>query len=284
MKTRGLFTIVELLIVIAVIAILLSLLQPALRKAIENANQVVCMNSHKQINHAFQMFTDDHQGYLPTTAPNPNPKHEWENNFFGGTHLPNPYEWRTLQASLYRGIEGTIWGYLNMSQHVKLFRCPSLEDMPIKPRNLGDMQPFIQAGEFFSNRYFDYAGLQFFSGAKINNVPTSSSIYIPTSNRHKTIADNEISAEMESVPTPITVEENPWANINMYYSEVSHGSSDQMGFWHSQMTSVYSAIDGSVQRVQFYVRGTSPWDWRIVHPRRGIVPLDSAFTHGQWNN
>lgn len=43
------FTLIELLIVVAVIAILLSLLQPALKNAIENARRVLCVNNERQL-------------------------------------------------------------------------------------------------------------------------------------------------------------------------------------------------------------------------------------------
>src|SRR5207244_13280940 len=61
---RG-FTLVELLVVIGIIALLVSILMPALRRAREAANGVSCSSNQRQIMMAFLMFANDHKGYLP---------------------------------------------------------------------------------------------------------------------------------------------------------------------------------------------------------------------------
>jgi prepilin-type N-terminal cleavage/methylation domain-containing protein/prepilin-type processing-associated H-X9-DG protein len=59
------FTLVELLVVIAVIAILAAILYPVLAVAREKARQTGCASNLKQIGTAMQMYTQDYDGTYP---------------------------------------------------------------------------------------------------------------------------------------------------------------------------------------------------------------------------
>ncbi|SPE50119.1 putative Prepilin-type N-terminal cleavage/methylation domain [Verrucomicrobia bacterium] len=67
-KERCAFTLIELLTVIAVIAILAALLLPVLAGAKEKGRQTSCINSVRQQSLAVLMYADDHGGVLPPTA------------------------------------------------------------------------------------------------------------------------------------------------------------------------------------------------------------------------
>lgn len=61
---RHAFTLIELLIVIAIIAVLAALLLPVLGRAKARAQGVVCLSNFKQLNLAWQMYADDHDGAM----------------------------------------------------------------------------------------------------------------------------------------------------------------------------------------------------------------------------
>jgi len=67
--TQG-FTLVELLVVIAVIAILAALLLPVLRGGRAKAQRVVCVNNLRQINLGVRMYSDDYHDGSPTGVEN----------------------------------------------------------------------------------------------------------------------------------------------------------------------------------------------------------------------
>ncbi len=64
-SSRRAFTLVEMLVVIAIIAILAALLLPVLSAAKENGCRAQCVNNFKQLAVAIQLYTEDHGDQLP---------------------------------------------------------------------------------------------------------------------------------------------------------------------------------------------------------------------------
>lgn len=63
-RCRRTFTLIEMLVVIAIIGILAALLMPTLQGALETARQTGCLNNKKQIGTAFSLYAEDNR-FLP---------------------------------------------------------------------------------------------------------------------------------------------------------------------------------------------------------------------------
>jgi len=67
-RKRGAFTLLELLVVIAIIATLAALLLPALARAKQKAQQVICINNVKQLGLGMHMYLGDNSDTYPGIA------------------------------------------------------------------------------------------------------------------------------------------------------------------------------------------------------------------------
>jgi len=123
-RTDG-FTLVELLVVIGIIAVLISILLPALNRARSAALSVACASNMRQIGLGFNLYMQDHKGALPTTEPN--------KNISGTTQWAR--SWDSV-VSKYVGrilTDAEIDGF-NFNRNIKgneLFQCPGMDNGPV---------------------------------------------------------------------------------------------------------------------------------------------------------
>ena len=96
------FTLIELMISIAVIGILASMLMPSLHKTREKGFSTVCINNLKQMQYACTIYVDDNDGLLAR-------------KYAGGVIGEGNTEQKIMNTSL-------IFPYLNTT---KPYKCPS---------------------------------------------------------------------------------------------------------------------------------------------------------------
>jgi prepilin-type N-terminal cleavage/methylation domain-containing protein/prepilin-type processing-associated H-X9-DG protein len=115
---RRAFTLVELLVVIGIIALLISILLPALSKARKSANTVKCLAQQKQLMSAFILYSSQWKGAIPWTnwdaanpakQPYPGWLYDCKNLVSAGKFDP-----KDLQLGVFWDTLGTI----------KAYRCP----------------------------------------------------------------------------------------------------------------------------------------------------------------
>jgi prepilin-type N-terminal cleavage/methylation domain-containing protein len=96
MKTQGHFTLIELLVVISIIAVLASLLLPALSSAKATAKRMACLNNVRTLAQVAIGYCDDFNGNLPPVYTS----EAWPNYFWLYTHQKYLYK-RYLRDSEY---------------------------------------------------------------------------------------------------------------------------------------------------------------------------------------
>ncbi|HEY1685623.1 MAG TPA: type II secretion system protein [Tepidisphaeraceae bacterium] len=82
------FTLVELLVVIGIIALLISMLLPALSRAREEANLIDCQARLQEMGHALQIYEAQYRGLLPWGIVDRRPQATWENSSSWYTNTP----------------------------------------------------------------------------------------------------------------------------------------------------------------------------------------------------
>lgn len=87
LRVRG-FSLLEILIVVAVLAILATLLFPALRSAQERADSAVCLGNLRHIHIAMMAMANDDNGQLPLATDFANDNASWAWYLLKGDYLP----------------------------------------------------------------------------------------------------------------------------------------------------------------------------------------------------
>ena len=208
------FTLLELIIVIAVIAILLSMLLPSLNKARETAKHAVCISNKKQHYATIYAFSKNNNGKFPTTYPNkentdPNESEEiadWYGTKGNKVDMVNPLLAKYTTGSL------------------DFLRCPSIKEGIVGSGN-------------GSNGLYDQAIIGAFSNSFIAKI------------NHKGYQW----PNWQDFTTPFVVVERPGNHINDGTNmEGNHANRDDRATPHMDRGS-YIAIDGTIEYYKNHV-------------------------------
>ena len=161
------FTLVELLVVIGIIALLISILLPAMGAAREQANRVKCLSNLRQLGIAFVAYSAETGGKLPGSG--------MQQQASGWVYWDPP---RNLADS-------ALARYMSAFSNPDFMRCPS-DDPTVRPGSAGYAAPYPFSYTF--NRFFTrdagWSGI-----SKLTQVRNSSSKIMLVEEDERTIND-----------------------------------------------------------------------------------------------
>ena len=173
------FTLVELLVVIGIIALLISILLPALGKVREQGMAVTCQSNMRTLMAGILMFAQDHKNSLPGNK---------SDGFVGGpTGNADP------EKRDFLGVGPSGANLANTPEAGTLFKYVKKKEVYLCPKMVADgYGTGVGSG---TNGHFDYAIFQSLPGAKLNNLKHA---------WYKTTTGQQL-----NVPTfPVLVQEN----------------------------------------------------------------------------
>ncbi len=145
--SRG-FTLVELLVVLGIIALLISIMMPALKQAKQVSMMIQCMSNCRTMAQAAMMHAADHKGYFPIAGLewdlsggvcNPRGlddpgKKKYSYYLDGGIYRPMPV---TAALGQYMGLRvptdsrQSLQNFISSEAYARKFQCPAQDVVPL---------------------------------------------------------------------------------------------------------------------------------------------------------
>lgn len=162
---RGGFTVTELLTVIAIIAILASLLLPAVRRARSVSQQIACASNLRQLHQMTYQYAAENEGYLPISGRNYGLRQEWYH--FRDWASANPGTGVNARVM----IPGLLYMFQRDQNHtydrdndrlINLMRCPAYGP---DGAYSADQRRFTESNPYFWKKGFSF--YTFYGSSKI---------------------------------------------------------------------------------------------------------------------
>ena len=150
-KTRRGFTLIEILVVIAIIGVLLALLLPALEKVREQANVLRCASNLSQLGVTLAIYSNDHHGQYPRTIYDPAAP------LCAGTgaSAPNPFGAGGPQAN---DLTAPLFLLIRLQQMpAKMFNEPYTDELNNQPDPAKDPSTRSNFTDYGNNLGYSYA-------------------------------------------------------------------------------------------------------------------------------
>jgi prepilin-type N-terminal cleavage/methylation domain-containing protein/prepilin-type processing-associated H-X9-DG protein len=233
------FTLVELLVVVAIIAILASMLLPGLANAKSKSHSIFCLNNLKQLSLAWTVYATDNQDRLPNNFGTTQIKRllaQNQNINWAGSILN--WDAEPDNTNIFLNTTAALGSYVGQSARV--FKCPSDRVVSDDQRSIGWAE---RTRSFSMNAMVGDAGEFTSAGTNVNN---------PYYHQYLKLSEFQNSTRIF-----VFIEEHPHSINDGYFINKAYPA-----WWHDLPASYHNGAanltfgDGHVETHQWVQAGT----------------------------